>query len=51
MREDHSKPLREVSATAIELSDSELENVVGGGSAQTFHPNTQRFDPYKSFRF
>jgi bacteriocin-like protein len=51
MREDHSKPLHVVSASEMELSDEELENVVGGGSVQTFHANTQRFDPYKSFRF
>ena len=51
MREDYSKPLREVSATEVELSDAELEKVVGGGSTQTFHANTQRFDPYKTFRF
>lgn len=51
MHEDHSKPLREVRATEVELSDAELESVIGGGSTQTFHANTQRFDPYKTFRF
>jgi len=51
MRENPSKPLREVSAIEVELSDVELENVVGGGSAQTFHANTRRLDPYKTFRF
>jgi hypothetical protein len=51
MREDHSKPLHQISATDVELSDAELENLVGGGSAKTFHANTQRFDPYKTFRF
>jgi len=50
MHEDHSE-LREVRATEVELSASELENVVGGGKAQTFHANAQRFDPYKTFRF
>jgi len=51
MHEDHCKPLREVRfTTEVELTE-ELENVVGGGSAQTFHANTQRFDPYKTFRF
>jgi hypothetical protein len=34
------------------LNDAELENVVGGGgSAKTFHANTNRVDPYKSFNF
>jgi|tagenome__1003787_1003787.scaffolds.fasta_scaffold13145002_1 hypothetical protein len=33
------------------LNDAELENVVGGGSAKPFHANTNRFDPYKSFKF
>jgi len=51
MREDQCKPLREISATQVELSDVELENVVGGRSVQTFHANTHRFDPYKTFRF
>jgi hypothetical protein len=52
MREPHSKPPREVSATeVVELSDAELEHVIGGASTQTFHANTQRFDPYKTFRF
>jgi hypothetical protein len=43
--------MREVGATEAELSDAELEHAVGGGSKQTFHANTQRFDPYKTFRF
>jgi bacteriocin-like protein len=38
------------SEVEVELSDSELENVIGG-NATTFHVNTQRSDPYKSFRF
>jgi hypothetical protein len=33
-----------------ELSDLELENVIGG-SADAFHVNTHRSDPYKSYRF
>jgi hypothetical protein len=52
VHEDHCKPLREVRATTeAELTDAELENVVGGVSAQKLHANTQRIDPYKTFRF
>jgi bacteriocin-like protein len=51
MHENHSKPLHEVSATEAELSDAELKHVIGGATTQTFHANTQRFDPYKTFRF
>jgi hypothetical protein len=47
---DHSE-LKQLSAIELELSDLELENVVGGGSAKTFQANANRFDPYKSFNF
>ncbi len=39
------------SAIKFELSDLELENVVGGSSAKTFPANTNRLDPYRSFNF
>jgi hypothetical protein len=49
MREDHSErdQLRDIE---LEVSDLELEDVAGG-SAKTFQANTNRYDPYKSFRF
>jgi bacteriocin-like protein len=50
MHEDHSE-LREVRPVATELSNTELETVVGGANAKTFQTNTYRFDPYKSFKF
>jgi bacteriocin-like protein len=49
MRRDHSV-LAEVSPVKIELSDSELETIVGGRT-KTFQANAGRFDPYKSFKF
>ena len=50
MRANHSE-LKQRSVIELELSDLEIENVVGGGNAKIFHPNTYRFDPYKSFNF
>jgi len=38
-------------STTPALNDAELENIVGGGSAKTFHANTNRVDPYKSYNF
>jgi hypothetical protein len=38
-------------STTPVLSDAELDNVVGGGSAKKFPTNTNRVDPYKSFNF
>ena len=49
MREHHSE-LNQLSDVELELSDLDLEDVVGG-SAKTFQANTNRYDPYKSFRF
>jgi hypothetical protein len=49
MREDHSER-NQLSDIELEVSDLELEDVVGG-SAKTFQANTNRYDPYKSFRF
>ena len=49
MREDHSER-NQLSDIELEASDLELEDVVGG-SAKTFQANTNRYDPYKSFRF
>jgi hypothetical protein len=49
MREDHSE-LNQPSDVELELSDLELDDVVGG-SAKTFQANTYRYDPYKTFRF
>jgi hypothetical protein len=49
MREDHSE-LDQLSDIELELSDMDLENVVGG-SAKAFQANTNRYDPYKTFRF
>jgi hypothetical protein len=49
MREDHSER-NQFSDIELEVSDLELEDVVGG-SAKTFQANTNRYDPYKSFRF
>jgi bacteriocin-like protein len=49
MRADHAK-LRHVGSVENELSDSELEKVVGGG-AKPLQANANRFDPYKTFRF
>jgi hypothetical protein len=49
MHEDHSE-LNQLNDIELELSDLELEDVVGG-SAKTFQANTNRYDPYKSFRF
>jgi len=50
MRANHSE-LKQLSVIELELSDLEIENVVGGGSAKTFHANANRVDPYKSFNF
>lgn len=33
------------------INDAELDNVAGGGSSKTFHANTNRVDPYKSFNY
>jgi hypothetical protein len=49
MREDHSE-LDQLSDIELELSDLDLENVVGG-SEKTLQANTNRYDSYKSFRF
>ena len=49
MREDHSER-NQLGDIELEVSDLELEDVVGG-SAKTFQANTNRYDPYKSFRF
>jgi hypothetical protein len=50
MRADHSEQ-KQLSAIELELSDLELENIVGAGTAKTFQANANRFDPYKSFNF
>jgi hypothetical protein len=50
MRANHSE-LKQLSVIEPELSGSELETVVGGGSAKTFQANANRVDPYKSFNF
>jgi hypothetical protein len=47
MREDHSER-NQLSDIELEVSDLELEDVVGG-SPKTFQANTNRYDPYKSF--
>ena len=49
MREDHSER-NQLGDIELEVSDLELEDVAGG-SAKTFQANTNRYDPYKSFRF
>ena len=50
MRADHSKE-SQLSAIRPELSDLELENVVGGAGAETFQANANRYDPYKLYNF
>jgi hypothetical protein len=50
MRADHSE-LKQLGAIEPELSDLELENVIGRGRAKKFQANANRFDPYKSFNF
>jgi hypothetical protein len=49
--DDTLAELKQLSAIELELSDLELENVVGGDTAKTFQANANRFDPYKSFNF
>ena len=50
MRADHPEP-NQPSVIEFELSDLELDDVVGGGSAKASPANANRFDPYRSFNF
>ena len=47
MRTDRSERNQPIGVD-LELTDVELQNVVGGATAK---PNANRYDPYKSFKF
>jgi hypothetical protein len=47
-KKDTRKPFTEEPPEDLELKDEDAEKVAGG---DTPTPSTQRFDPYKNFKF